>query len=77
MLKQTQKNEEAKIEPNKTLLNFALIFRADLETFEKIRAFLLKSGATLIYQTKSTEKIFVSRIGSRVFNEGEESRERT
>ena len=68
--------EKTQIEPNKTLLNFALIFRTDLETFEKIRAFLLKSGAQLIYQTKSTEKIFVSRVGSRVFNEGEENYER-
>lgn len=52
------------IEPDKTILNFALIFRTDLKTFEKIRAFVLKSGASLIYQTKSTEKIYVSRIGS-------------
>jgi hypothetical protein len=74
MLRQT--NERAQIEPDKTVLNFALIFRTDLETFEKIRAFLLKSGATLIYQTKSTEKIYVSRIGSQVFKEGEEGLER-
>jgi hypothetical protein len=59
----------------KTILNFALIFRTDLRTFEKIRAYLLKSGASLIYQTKSTEKIFVSRIGSRVLKEGEEINE--
>ena len=57
-------NEKVRIEPDKTILNFALIFRTDLETFEKIRAYLLKSGASLIYQTKSTEKIYVSRIGS-------------
>jgi hypothetical protein len=62
MLKQT--NEKVGIEPDKTVLNFALIFRTDLKTFEKIRAFVLKSGASLIYQTKSTEKIYVSRIGS-------------
>jgi hypothetical protein len=57
-------NEKVGIEPDKTILNFALIFRTDLKTFEKIRAFVLKSGASLIYQTKSTEKIYVSRIGS-------------
>jgi hypothetical protein len=65
-----------KFEADKTILNFALIFRTDLETFEKIRAFVLKSGASLIYQTKSTEKIFVSRIGNRIFKEGEEIHER-
>jgi len=64
-----QKN---KLEANKTVLNFALIFRTDLETFEKIRAYLLKSGASLIYQTKSTEKIYISRIGNCIFKEGEE-----
>jgi len=74
MLKQT--NEKTRVEPNKTILNFALIFRTDLETFEKIRAFLLKSGATLVYQTKSTEKIIVTRIGNRILNEGEEKYER-
>jgi hypothetical protein len=74
MLKQT--NERERVEPDKTILNFALIFRTDLGTFEKIRSFLLKSGATLIYQTKSTEKIFVSRIGSQVFKEGEENHAR-
>jgi hypothetical protein len=68
-----QKN---KLEANKTVLNFALIFRTDLETFEKIRAYLLKSGASLIYQTKSTEKIFVARVGSHVLKEGEEIHER-
>jgi hypothetical protein len=73
MLKQA--NEKMHIEPEKTILNFALIFRTDLETFEKIRAYLLKSGASLIYQTKSTEKIYVSRIGS-VLKEGEEIHER-
>ena len=74
MLKQT--NEKPRVEPNKTILNFALIFRTDLETFEKIRAFLLKSGAQLVYQTKSTEKIIVTRIGNRVLNEGDEMVER-
>lgn len=74
MLRQT--NERERVEPNKTILNFALIFRTDLKTFEKIRAYLLKSGATLVYQTKSTEKIFVSRIGSHVLKEGEEGHER-
>jgi hypothetical protein len=69
-------NEKPHIEADKTILNFALIFRTDLKTFEKIRAYLLKSGATLVYQTKSTEKIFVSRIGSHVFKEGEEGYER-
>jgi hypothetical protein len=73
---QKQTNERAHVEPGKTILNFALIFRTDLETFEKIRAFLLKSGATLIYQTKSTEKIFVSKIGNQVFKEGEENHAR-
>jgi len=62
--------------PDRTLLNFALIFRTDLETFEKIRAYLLKSGANLIYQTKSTEKIFVSRVGNRILKEGDEMNER-
>ncbi|MEM1590263.1 MAG: hypothetical protein QW175_07585 [Candidatus Bathyarchaeia archaeon] len=57
---------------NETILNFALIFRSDLKTFEKIRDYLLKSGAQLIYQTKSTEKIFVARVGNRVLKEGEE-----
>jgi len=56
MLKEV--NEKAKLEPDKTVLNFALIFRTDLKTFEKVRDFLLKSGASLIYQTKSTEKNF-------------------
>lgn len=60
---------------NETILNFALIFRSDLKTFEKIRDFLLKSGAQLIYQTKSTEKIFVSRVGNRELKEGEEGYE--
>jgi hypothetical protein len=69
-------NEKTCIEPNKTVLNFALIFRTDLRTFEKIRAYLLKSGASLIYQTKSTEKIFVARVGARVLKEGEEDHER-
>jgi hypothetical protein len=68
--------EPKKFEADKTILNFALIFRTDLETFEKIRAFVLKSGASLIYQTKSTEKIFVARVGNRIFNEGEEIHER-
>jgi hypothetical protein len=71
MLKQA--NEKMHIEPDKTVLNFALIFRTDLKTFEKIRAYLLKSGATLVYQTKSTEKIFISRIGNQIFKEGEEN----
>ncbi|MEM1589973.1 MAG: hypothetical protein QW175_06110 [Candidatus Bathyarchaeia archaeon] len=57
---------------NETILNFALIFRTDLKTFEKIREYLLKSGAQLIYQTKSTEKIFVSRVGAHILKEGEE-----
>ena len=70
MLKQTQMKEKAKIEPDKTILNFALIFRTDLQTFEKIRAFLLKSGAQLVYQTKSVEKIVVSRVGSHILKEG-------
>ena len=60
-----KRNERNQTELNKTLLNFALIFKTDLETFEKIRAFLLKSGATLIYQTKSVEKIFVSRVAAK------------
>jgi hypothetical protein len=68
-------NEKVKPSPNKTLLNFALIFRTDLETFERVRAYLLKSGANLIYQTKSTEKIFVSRVGNRILKEGEEGNE--
>jgi hypothetical protein len=74
MLRQT--NERAQIEPDKTVLNFALIFRTDLKTFEKIRGYLLKCGASLIYQTKSTEKIFVARVGARVLKEGEEGHER-
>lgn len=61
-----------KPQPNTTILNFALIFRSDLKTYEKIRDYLLNSGAQLIYQTKSTEKIFVSRVGNRVLKEGEE-----
>jgi hypothetical protein len=65
-------NEKVKPSLDKTILNFALIFRTDLETFERIRAYLLKSGANLIYQTKSTEKIFVSRIGNRILKEGDE-----
>jgi hypothetical protein len=73
---QKQTNEKTCIEPEKTILNFALIFRTDLKTFEKIRGYLLKSGASLIYQTKSTEKIFVARVGSRVFKKGEEVNER-
>jgi hypothetical protein len=52
-------NEKPHIEPDKTILNFALIFRTDLQTFERIRNFLLKSGAELVYQTKSVEKIIV------------------
>jgi len=60
---------KVKLAPDKTVLNFCLIFRTDLKTFEKIRAFLLKSGAELVYQTKSVEKIFVSRIGNRVLKE--------
>jgi hypothetical protein len=59
MLKQT--NEKTHIEPEKTILNFALIFRTDLKTFEKIRAYLLKSGATLVYQTKSADKIYIAK----------------
>jgi len=74
MLKQA--NEKMHIEPEKTVLNFALIFRVDLETFEKIRGYLLKCGASLIYQTKSTEKIYVSRIGNCILKEGEENVER-
>jgi hypothetical protein len=74
MLKQA--NEKMHIEPDKTVLNFALIFRTDLKTFEKIRDYLLKCGASLIYQTKSTEKIFVARVGARVLKEGEEGHER-
>ncbi|MEM3618565.1 MAG: hypothetical protein QXK47_05790 [Candidatus Bathyarchaeia archaeon] len=60
-------------EVSETILNFALIFRTDLKTFERIRDFLLQQGAQLIYQTKSTEKIFVSRVGSQVLpiKEGE------
>jgi hypothetical protein len=42
MLKQA--NEKMHIEPDKTVLNFALIFRTDLKTFEKIRVYLLKEG---------------------------------
>jgi hypothetical protein len=57
--------EPKKFEADKTVLNFALIFRTDLETFERIRNFVLKSGASLIYQTKSTEKIFVARVGDK------------
>lgn len=69
-------NGKANLELDKTILNFALIFRIDLKNFERIRDFLLKSGAQLIYQTKSTEKIFVSRIGSQtvkddILTEGE------
>jgi|GEM_PF-4647330 len=61
---------------NETILNFALIFRTDLKTFEKIRDFLLRSGASLIYQTKSTEKIYVARVGSQILpKEGEEKHE--
>lgn len=62
-------NEQFK--PNETILNFALVFRADLKTFEKIRNYL-RSGAQLIYQTKSTEKIIVSRVGNHILKEGEE-----
>jgi len=62
-------NGKVKPAPDRTVLNFCLIFRTDLKTFEKIRAFLLKSGAELVYQTKSVEKIFVSRIGNRVLKE--------
>ena len=62
-------NEKPQIEPDKTILNFALIFRTDLKTFEKIRAFLLKSGAQLVYQTKSVERIVVSRVGSHILKE--------
>lgn len=67
----------AKIKPqlNETILNFALVFRTDLKTFEKVRNHLLKSGAQLIYQTKSTEKIIVARVGSRILKEGEEYEE--
>jgi hypothetical protein len=72
MKMQKQTNEKAHIEPEKTVLNFTLIFRTDLKTFEKVRDFLLKSGASLIYQTKSTEKIFVSHIGSQILKEGGE-----
>jgi hypothetical protein len=74
MLRQT--NEKTHIEPEKTILNFALIFRTDLKTFEKVRKYLLKCGASLIYQTKSTEKIFVARVRSCVSKEGEEIHER-
>jgi hypothetical protein len=42
MLKQA--NEKMHIEPDKTVLNFALIFRTDLKTFEKISLPLLKEG---------------------------------
>ncbi|MEM2463934.1 MAG: hypothetical protein QXY07_04550 [Candidatus Bathyarchaeia archaeon] len=69
-----QKETRRRPEINETVLNFALIFRTDLKTFEKIRDFLLKCGAQLIYQTKSTEKIFVSRVGSQVLaKEGEDN----
>jgi len=62
---------KVKLAPDKTVLNFCLIFRTDLKTFEKIRSFLLKSGAELVYQTKSVERIIVSRVGSQVLKEGE------
>lgn len=69
-------NLKNKPQPDETILNFALIFRTDLKTFEKIRDYLLKSRAQLIYQTKSTEKIYISRVGSRVLpREGEENHE--
>lgn len=65
-------NAKIKQQLNETILNFALIFRTDLKTFEKVRDYLLKSGVQLIYQTKSTEKIIVARVGSQILKEGEE-----
>jgi hypothetical protein len=67
-----RKNEKTHIKPDETILNFALVFRTNLRTFEKIRRYLLKSGAALIYQTKSTEKIFIARIGNNILKEREE-----
>lgn len=47
--------------PEGTILNFALVFRCDLELYKKIKAQLLKDGASLIYQICSAGKIFIQK----------------
>jgi hypothetical protein len=53
------KNKPVKLD--QTILNFCLIFRTTIENFEAIRSFVLKSGATLVYQTKSADKIYIAK----------------
>jgi hypothetical protein len=52
---------KGKYEPEDTLLNFCLIFRCTLEDFERVKNCLLTTGARLVYQTKSADKIVVTK----------------
>jgi hypothetical protein len=49
--------------PEDTLLNFCLIFKTTLANFEEIKGTLLRSGAALIYQTKSADRIYITKEG--------------
>jgi len=54
-------NAELEENPENTVLNFGLVFRCDLGLYQRIKAQLLKQGASLIYQTCSAGKIFIKK----------------
>jgi len=53
--------EIAKNNPADTILNFGLVWKGKLETFEDVKRTIIEAGDLLIYQTKSTGKIFIKR----------------
>jgi len=53
--------EMAKNNPADTILNFGLVWKGKLETFENVKRVIIEAGDLLIYQTKSTGKIWIAK----------------
>jgi len=53
--------KQAKEDSVETILNFGLVFRGKLETFDDVKKTILEAGDVLIYQTKSIEKIWIAK----------------
>jgi hypothetical protein len=60
MLKEKKLQLEKSI-PEQTIINFAIVFRGPLEVFGKIKTYILQQGCNIVYQTKSTEKIWIQK----------------
>jgi len=53
--------KQAKEDSVETILNFGLVFRGKLSTFDNVKKTIVQAGDVVIYQTKSTEKVWIAK----------------